>query len=95
MTETQAASVQVRTQTLVKNAIIQVDATPFKQWYQQHYGVEPGQKKRGGAAAPEAEVISLHACFTSVPGRSLCLLTIALQGCSGVSVIDQSSSAPR
>jgi len=40
----------------VKNAIIQVDATPFKQWYQQHYGVEPGQKKRGGAA-PEAEVI--------------------------------------
>ena len=31
---------QVRTQTLVKSAIIQVDATPFKQYYQQHYGVE-------------------------------------------------------
>ena len=55
---------QVRTQTLVKNAIIQVDATPFKQWYQQHYGVEPGQKKRGAAAAPEAEVI--------LSARSLC-----------------------
>ena len=40
----------------MKNAIIQVDATPFKQWYQQHYGLEPGQKKRGGAA-PEAEVL--------------------------------------
>lgn len=41
----------VRTQTLVKGAIIQVDAAPFKQWYQQHYGVEVGVKKRGGAAA--------------------------------------------
>ena len=28
----------VRTQTLVKNAIIQIDATPFKQFYLQHYG---------------------------------------------------------
>ena len=41
---------QVRTQTLVKNAIIQIDATPFKQWYQQHYGIEVGLKKKLGAA---------------------------------------------
>lgn len=34
----------VRTQTLVKNAIVQIDATPFKQWYQQHYGMELGTK---------------------------------------------------
>ncbi|KAF5842911.1 40S ribosomal protein S8 [Dunaliella salina] len=34
----------VRTQTLVKNAIVQVDATPFKAWYQQHYGFELGLK---------------------------------------------------
>jgi ribosomal protein S8E len=34
----------VRTQTLVKNAIVQVDATPFKAWYQQHYGYELGLK---------------------------------------------------
>mmetsp|Transcript_30906 Transcript_30906/g.68442 ORF Transcript_30906/g.68442 Transcript_30906/m.68442 type:complete len:208 (-) Transcript_30906:191-814(-) len=34
----------VRTQTLVKNAIIQIDATPFKQWYQTHYGMELGAK---------------------------------------------------
>ncbi len=34
----------VRTQTLVKNAIIQVDAAPFKAWYQTHYGVELGGK---------------------------------------------------
>jgi len=35
----------VRTKTLVKNAIIQVDATPFRQWYEQHYGVVVGKKK--------------------------------------------------
>nr|XP_017185549.1 40S ribosomal protein S8-like [Malus domestica] len=29
----------VRTQTLVKSAIFQVDAAPFKQWYLQHYGL--------------------------------------------------------
>ncbi|KAG2439409.1 hypothetical protein HXX76_004766 [Chlamydomonas incerta] len=36
----------VRTQTLVKNAIVQVDATPFKQWYQKHYNVELGAKSQ-------------------------------------------------
>ena len=35
----------VRTKTLVKNTIIQIDSTPFKQWYLQHYGVELGKKK--------------------------------------------------
>lgn len=35
----------VRTKTLVKNSIIQIDATPFKQWYLQHYDVELGKKK--------------------------------------------------
>lgn len=34
----------VRTKTLVKNAIVQVDATPFRQWYNTHYGVELGKK---------------------------------------------------
>jgi len=46
----------VRTQTLVKNAIIQIDANPFKQYYQQHYGAEVGIKKvRSGGAAAEAK----------------------------------------
>lgn len=44
----------VRTQTLVKGAIIQVDAAPFKQWYLQHYGVEIGRKKKA-AAKKEAD----------------------------------------
>lgn len=44
----------VRTQTLVKSAIVQVDAAPFKAWYAAHYGTEVGLKKRaGGAAAAE------------------------------------------
>jgi len=41
----------VRTQTLVKNAIVQVDAAPFKQWYLTHYGVEIGRKKKAAAVA--------------------------------------------
>jgi len=34
----------VRTNTLVKGAIIQVDATPFRQWYEAHYA-QPVTKK--------------------------------------------------
>mmetsp|Transcript_1221 Transcript_1221/g.1448 ORF Transcript_1221/g.1448 Transcript_1221/m.1448 type:complete len:209 (-) Transcript_1221:236-862(-) len=37
----------LRTKTLVKGCIVQVDATPFKQWYEAHYGVKIGKKKRG------------------------------------------------
>ncbi|KAI7846325.1 hypothetical protein COHA_000162 [Chlorella ohadii] len=49
----------VRTQTLVKGCIVEVDAAPFKQWYQQHYGAEVGQKKKAAAAAPaEGEAAS-------------------------------------
>lgn len=45
----------VRTQTLVKNAIIQIDATPFKQFYVQHYGKQPASKKKGGSKGGEGE----------------------------------------
>merc|ERR1712205_238402 len=34
----------VRTKTLVKNAIVQIDATPFRQWYEAHYGTIVGKK---------------------------------------------------
>ncbi|KAJ7783315.1 ribosomal protein S8e/ribosomal biogenesis NSA2 [Mycena metata] len=43
----------VRTNTLVKSAIIQIDATPFRQWYEAHYA-QPVTKK-GKAQAPAAE----------------------------------------
>lgn len=43
----------VRTKTLVKNAIVQVDATPFRAWYEQHYGVKVGSKKAKKSEAEE------------------------------------------
>ncbi|CAN7005821.1 unnamed protein product, partial [Brassica rapa subsp. trilocularis] len=45
----------VRTKTLVKSAIVQVDAAPFKQWYLQHYGVEVGRKKKNASTAAAAK----------------------------------------
>jgi small subunit ribosomal protein S8e len=35
----------VRTKTLVKNAIVTIDATPFRQWYEAHYALPLGRKK--------------------------------------------------
>jgi len=43
----------VRTKTLVKNAICQVDATPFRQWYEAHYGVHVGKKKHADREGAE------------------------------------------
>ena len=37
-----------RTKTLVKGAIVVIDAHPFKSWYEAHYGVKMGLKKSGG-----------------------------------------------
>jgi small subunit ribosomal protein S8e len=42
----------VRTKTLVKNAIVQIDAQPFRAWYKSHYGVELNKKR----AAKKKEV---------------------------------------
>eukprot|EP01118_Nematostelium_gracile_P004699 TRINITY_DN15629_c0_g1_i1.p1 TRINITY_DN15629_c0_g1~~TRINITY_DN15629_c0_g1_i1.p1 ORF type:complete len:247 (+),score=75.86 TRINITY_DN15629_c0_g1_i1:1-741(+) len=36
----------VRTNTLVKNTVVQVDATPFRQFYEQYYGIVLGKKKK-------------------------------------------------
>jgi ribosomal protein eS8 len=58
----------VRTQTLVKNAIIQVDAAPFRTWYSQHFGLEIGKKKK--AAVKKDEVIIVLVCAISNPVRS-------------------------
>merc|ERR1712050_769405 len=35
----------VRTKTLTKNTVVQIDAQPFKQWYLKKYGVDLGKKK--------------------------------------------------
>jgi small subunit ribosomal protein S8e len=46
----------VRTNTLTKSAVVQVDAAPFRQWYEAHYGVNLGrrrQQKTATDAEPE------------------------------------------
>ncbi|RHY09843.1 hypothetical protein DYB25_003623 [Aphanomyces astaci] len=50
----------VRTNTLVKNAIIQIDAHPFRQWYEAHYGVKIGVKKSQEGETEEAVKQSSH-----------------------------------
>merc|ERR1739842_193812 len=48
----------VRTKTLVKNAIVTIDAAPFRQWYEAHYAQPLGRKK--GAKLSEAEEAALN-----------------------------------
>jgi small subunit ribosomal protein S8e len=43
----------VRTKTVTKNTIVQIDATPFRHWYFKHYGIDLS-KKRGAVAATES-----------------------------------------
>merc|ERR1712228_709747 len=56
----------VRTKTLLKNTIIQIDAQPFKQWYLKKFGVELGKKAKKGEKKDEAadeEKKSRHVVF--------------------------------
>lgn len=46
----------VRTKTLVKSAVVAVDATPFRQWYAAHYGVELGKDAKGQKNAGDVDV---------------------------------------
>ncbi|KAG5353740.1 hypothetical protein C0989_002523 [Termitomyces sp. Mn162] len=52
----------VRTNTLVKSAIIQVDATPFRQWYESHYAQPVTKKGKSQAtdALAEPKKLSNH-----------------------------------
>uniref|UniRef100_A0A0G4G743 40S ribosomal protein S8 n=1 Tax=Chromera velia CCMP2878 TaxID=1169474 RepID=A0A0G4G743_9ALVE len=51
----------VRTKVLVKNCIVQIDATPFKAWYTKHYGVELTKKgKKAEETTTEKEKQSGH-----------------------------------
>lgn len=36
----------VRTNTLTKSAVVQVDAAPFRQWYEAHYGQGLGRRRQ-------------------------------------------------
>ena len=46
----------VRTKTLVKGAIVQIDATPYRQWYATHYGISIGKKKKGSEDKAEEDI---------------------------------------
>jgi len=53
----------VRTKTLVKNAIVQIDATAHRQWYEQHYGLSFAKKQ---AKKDEFEVTDFSKKSTKV-----------------------------
>ncbi|KAJ3361245.1 40S ribosomal protein [Allomyces javanicus] len=46
----------VRTKTLVKGAIVEIDATPYRQWYEAHYATPLGRKSKKGAEQAEEEI---------------------------------------
>ena len=51
----------VRTNTLTKNAIVQVDATPFRHWYEQTYGVFLGKKEAQAKEEAAAQAAAAEA----------------------------------
>ncbi|KAL3275976.1 hypothetical protein HHI36_020707 [Cryptolaemus montrouzieri] len=55
----------VRTKTLVKNAIVVIDATPFRQYYESHYMLPLGRKK-GAKLTPEEEAVFNKKCSKKV-----------------------------
>ncbi|KAF2668653.1 40S ribosomal protein S8-B [Microthyrium microscopicum] len=44
----------VRTNTLTKSAVIQIDAAPFRTWYEAHYGVSLGRRRQQKTGEAEA-----------------------------------------
>lgn len=48
----------VRTKTLVKNAVVVIDATPFRQWYEAHYILPLGRKHTKKSEQDENDVLN-------------------------------------
>nr|POE46842.1 40s ribosomal protein s8-a [Quercus suber] len=46
----------VRTNTLTRSAVVQVDAAPFRQWYEAHYGQPIGRRRQKKEDADKEEV---------------------------------------
>lgn len=44
----------VRTNTLTRSAVVQVDAAPFRTWYEAHYGTTIGRRRQTGKSAVDA-----------------------------------------
>jgi len=45
----------VRTNTLTRSAVVQVDAAPFRQWYEAHYGQGIGRRRQAKGAETTEE----------------------------------------
>ena len=45
----------VRTNTLTKAAVVQIDAAPFRQWYEAHYGQNLGRRRQQKATTEAAD----------------------------------------
>jgi small subunit ribosomal protein S8e len=45
----------VRTNTLTKSAVVQIDAAPFRQWYEAHYGQPIGRRRQQKTAETTTE----------------------------------------
>merc|ERR1712230_165288 len=48
----------VRTNTLTKSAVVQIDAAPFRQWYEAHYGSALGRRRQGQKSEAEEKKVS-------------------------------------
>ncbi|KAJ3487615.1 hypothetical protein NLG97_g6373 [Lecanicillium saksenae] len=46
----------VRTNTLTRSAVVQIDAAPFRQWYEAHYGQPIGRRRQKAQGIKEEEV---------------------------------------
>ncbi|EMR09721.1 40S ribosomal protein S8-A [Pneumocystis murina B123] len=51
----------VRTNTLTKSAIVQIDATPFRQWYESHYGQSIGKRQKKSDQTKDLEPVKRSA----------------------------------
>ncbi|KAH7122305.1 40S ribosomal protein S8-B [Dendryphion nanum] len=45
----------VRTNTLTKSAVVQIDAAPFRQWFEAHYGSSLGRRRQAKAGEKEED----------------------------------------
>ncbi|KAL6092794.1 hypothetical protein STEG23_024903 [Scotinomys teguina] len=48
----------VHTKTLVKNCIVPIDSTPYRQWYESQYALPLGHKKRAKLTPEEEEILN-------------------------------------
>ena len=65
----------VRTNTLTRSAVVQIDAAPFRQWYEAHYGQSLGRRrqakteKEGEEAKKSKSVEKKQAARTGAVGK--------------------------